>query len=752
MQMMSWAIARFGSRFTLLFEPYQKRIMHSALGRFLDQPLDLMIGLTEPDGTQRALPFTNRCELLYNCEQFERMNSITFRGYCRATHLRFEFNIHSVFYPQNEPLCTMPAFYMEMRLYPAGVIRREAPGVEMPHEARLFFRIHRPNTTIVASQDNGGRIDMTYDVPLEPEPMPERGIKRSVTVHERIQSRNIGAVVDDDGQGLSIVLPVTQPGEGVKWRFVWGAFCDEPIADFGDNVSNAAAGRFKYTDRFSSIDDVMDEAITERDDRLAHSRRFEKLLDQIPLQLTEKHLIHQGFQTFNANTFWLIGPGHGQEEVKSESDPKRDTRGRATDWFSVTTGRRWYHGAIDVDYNMAMFYLGLWPSLLAMQFKQWAQYEVHHERSGGGYLSHDVGRGLQLTGPAYDHEMPVEENSDFLLLIQAYARWTGDLNPVHQQADLIERLTRYLIWTDRDDSGFPSEGTPNTLADAAPAAQYARKQTYLAVKRMAGLRAAADLLGRLGRHEIAENCDRLVDEARTHIHDQAWLGDHYAVCVDKSAVGLRDATTGEPLPYDELPGWDAYSIYTGNGLLLQTMIGQPPTQDFDALITDMVNSTRETLGPYGCGHTSMELHNVHISQNIWRDLLMRYLGYAGIARTQRYWDMQVMSNTGDNSHAYTDTYINNDHTFFPRGITALGYLYAYPRLTIDKLAPGGARISVDPDRNYRQRWPLLPLADWKAGKVPVCVVDPRGNVSIEGGTDPIIIRGQDNDQETTLIG
>ena len=72
------------------------------------------------------------------------------------------------------------------------------------------------------------------------------------------------------------------------------------------------------------------------------------------------------------------------------------------------------------------------------------------------------------------------------------------------------------------------------------------------------------------------------------------------------------------------------------------------------------------------------------------------------------------------------------------------------------LAPGGARISVDPDHGYAQRWPLLPLADWKAGKIPVCVVDCGGDedvcrVVIETQLESVIIRGQD-EGKTGMIG
>ena len=102
-----------------------------------------------------------------------------------------------------------------------------------------------------------------------------------------------------------------------------------------------------------------------------------------------------------------------------------------------------------------------------------------------------------------------------------------------------------------------------------------------------------------------------------------------------------------------------------------------------------------------------------------------------------------MSNTGSQSYGYVDSYMNNDLRFYSRGIASLGYYLAGPRLVINRLAPGtgGAYITVSPDREYPQRWPLLALADWKAGKIPVCVVDDHGTATIEGEIDPLIIHG-----------
>ena len=103
-----------------------------------------------------------------------------------------------------------------------------------------------------------------------------------------------------------------------------------------------------------------------------------------------------------------------------------------------------------------------------------------------------------------------------------------------------------------------------------------------------------------------------------------------------------------------------------------------------------------------------------------------------------------MHNTGEQSLGFTDNYIDESLSFSPRGIVAIGAMLAYPRLIIDRLAPGGASISVDPDRHFNQRWPLLPLADWAAGKIPVCVVH-DGLVHIENDSDPVFVRGEQSD-------
>ncbi len=739
MQLMSWSIARLGSRFGLLFEPHHKRVRHSALGRFLDAPLDLAVGLEGPDGKVRVLPFTQEGESFHTVEQFERANSITFRAYSSDYQLRFEFNIHSTFYPQDESLCLLPAIYLEMRINPSKPIRWVEPKFPTPKKVKLFLKLKRPDTDIQVYCPNesdglGGRIDLEYDVDLTPKldhlPVNEKLAAASRKVHasERIISLNPGAIPTSEGDGLQIELPVSEEGSGIKWRLVWGAFCGDPILNIkqGNEVERA---KFRYASIWPSLDDVMYAAIKGRDERLVLSRNFEKLLEQAPLRAAQRHLLNQSFQQYLSNTFWCELPDR-------------------TDWFSVWEGSCFFHSTLDVEYNLTPMYLSLWPSLLSMQFDQWATRGEAHEASNGMYLAHDLGVGFDATTMGYDHHMPVEENCNFLLMMQAYAHWTGDLIPIRKHEDLLLKLADYLLWTDTDDSGFPSKGVANTIDDATAAQQYSRKQTYLALKRLAALAAVSDMLMQINKTELGQMYQDIVDRFSPIVEKTAWRGDHFAVCVDRSTVGVRDAWTNRPLTDDEIDGADAYSIYSSNGLLLPMMCGQPWLISESKIRRDLVSAVRETLGHYGCGHNDQEIENVWVSQNLWRDHMMRYLGASGPNRAQGYWDMQIMSNTFGQSYGFVDTYVTNNLSFYPRGATTFGYLLSYPRLIIDRLAPGGARISVDPDHGYAQRWPLLPLADWKAGKIPVCVVDCGDDedvcrVVIETQLESVIIRGLD---------
>jgi len=710
MQLMSWQIARLGSRFGIFFEPHRRRIMHSALGRLLDQPMELIVGLVEPDGRERVLPFCADGELFEHPEQFERPNSITYRAYCPAYGLSFEFNVHSVFSPQDEELCLMPAIYLEMRVNPADVFRGQPPEHVRPDKVKLFLRVRRDQTHITVSDD--GRIDMQYQIPAT-------AGRPTLSATDRIVSLNPAVTTEPDKNGLSITIPVTATGSGTKWRLVWGSFCNDSVLHLatGDDHDR---GKLRYTQFWNNLDELIADAIEHRDERLARSRQFERAIEQTPLRMAQRHLIHQTFQTYLSSTFWC------QKQVGDNNDEQ---------WFGTWASSGQLTPSLEVEYHLALFALCLWPNLLAIQFDRWAGRDRAHPESEGSYLHHP-------------DSSPVEENANFLLMLQAYTHWTGDISVMCRHAELIHRLANYENWTDRQDCAFPTQGgVAETQREPALA-----RQTTQAIKRAAGLAAASDLLGRLDRSDLADQLDKIVQRSMKKIEEAAWLGDHYARSVDQSGTADESQWSDDTgLTYEQHALRDAYSINTGSSLLLPILIGQPPLLDHDRLVRDITGSLCETLGPYGCTECSTEPNKLFISHNLWRDHFARYMGMSAPAFTQCYWDLQTASNTGFNSLGFTDTYVSDSRCFSPRGVASMGYLLAYPRLVIDRLSPGGARISVDPDRFFYQRWPLLPLADWKLGKIPVVVVDGvTGTVKIECDIDPVFVRGEQT--EDSMIG
>ena len=337
----------------------------------------------------------------------------------------------------------------------------------------------------------------------------------------------------------------------------------------------------------------------------------------------------------------------------------------------------------------------------------------------------------------------MDESAWFLLLLCAYTRWTGNLVPARRHGDLAQRLAAYLRWTARKQCGFASAGTVAPARGAGLTAP--PTPTAAAVTRLAGLAAAADLLTHLERPVEAELLEAVVGVCVDAIECGAWAGDHYSRCPAALTDPNRDDwaetdATFEPSAHDE-----TYGINTGSAVLPLLLVGQSPLLGPERLINDILSSQRETLGPYGCAESSAHPERIYLGQNLWRDQLARYLGLAAPSFSQCYWDLQVQCNSGGQSMGFAETYVHDHRPFSSVGVVSFGCLLCYPRLVIDRLAPGGARISVDPVRHFPQRWPLFPLADWQARKIPVCVVDANGRVTIENDNDPVFVRGDDSD-------
>jgi hypothetical protein len=283
----------------------------------------------------------------------------------------------------------------------------------------------------------------------------------------------------------------------------------------------------------------------------------------------------------------------------------------------------------------------------------------------------------------------------------------------------------------------------NTIDDASPAVQYGKKQIYLGVKAAAACQVGVKML------EAAEitNTGQYLDFAKKGyqtIELEGWLGDHYAVTLTRTKDGLFDPWSGKPQT-GELEGWDAYHIYTANGLALLDMVGCKGGLNEQHLKTDLFQAVNPTLSEYGCRHSSYTHHKTlndsdsskpddynpekmadgvevvftppsqvgWVSMNMLRDIAAGYRGLDLFSLADRYWNWQTTTNSQKLTQFFETFYGNNLHCY-PRGVAVFGYLDSVTGFrydAVDKI------YSFSPIRT-NLTIPLFLFADWKQGTAP----------------------------------
>ncbi len=91
-----------------------------------------------------------------------------------------------------------------------------------------------------------------------------------------------------------------------------------------------------------------------------------------------------------------------------------------------------------------------------------------------------------------------------------------------------------------------------------------------------------------------------------------------------------------------------------------------------------------------------------------------------LANCERYWEQQLFANGpgAEKPNCFTETSLSNNLVWYPRNAAIFGLTMAMARLTrnTDRKTPD----AIEPVKPGC--WPLLPLADWKKGDVPIAVV------------------------------
>jgi len=710
MHLLTDAAAALGSRFNLIFDPREHRVFQNAIGEFRELPLELTVGVRTPEGELWALPFTDAAAHFPFVEQFISATTIEYRAVHPDLWIELRLRLRAPFYPRDARLSCAPFFYVDVQVAPLRKLRWESCQTPL-ERGELVFELAG-----AAARFERTKKGISY---VFTSTAPARAELPAVSVQV---SNRLDAVAGEPAGANAVRQPFElSGGRPARMSLIWSNWIDKPVLQvFGKKTP------FKYRQLFDSREAMLRWAVREREQIEARCEVLDTALSDWSLGTAASHLTALALHSFLVNTWWTVRPD-----------------GR--DWFSVWEGSCLYHSTLDVEYNDAMLYLALWPELLEMLLDEWAEFEVDGQETlgpegkGTSFLCHDMGSDHVVGKQFYPHHMEVEENANYLLLTAAWASLTGKAREAASRLPLCRRLAQFIVRADSSGDGVPDRGVANTIDDACPALQYGGEQVYLAVKAQAALWALAELEQRCSpRQDQGERWRAFAAKSIKTIEAQAWLADHYAVSLSRTTEGLTEPWTGEPLPPGELAGWDDYSIYTVNGLLLPFIAGlRMPRWKLNRFAEDIENAARATMTPYGCRHSSSAGGAVWFSQNIWRDCVAAYLGIDMLNNVERYWDYQLT--TGENWRAslYYDTTEQNNLCFYPRGVTVFGLPLSAAGLSLDRIS---GSLVLRPVRSTL-RVPLLPLADWEHMRVPVLTVSHREGVAIARISERDLLKG-----------
>jgi len=667
-------------------------------------PLSLHAGIIV-NGKTITLPLCQEGERFEFVDQTMTPTTMQLGGIDPDTGIHVKLTIRIPFRPRDENFSTTPAIFfdIEVEKYAYNFRWRQQKYENVEGEVFLYFSGKDFNFEV-----KDDFINAKYSSPLL-YPEKDGSVKtESLLCEDRILVLS-GEILNKEGcAGGRFPFSLKKGETGPIISLAWCSY-DPPVLEVMGKKSP-----FKYTERFKSIEDVVEWCRNSYTEVIENSKKVDDIILNHNLGEEISHLLCFTLHSWLFNTWWVV------------TEEKQD-------FFTVWEGSCYFHSTIDVEFTQAPFYLGVWPELLELELNEWPYFVKDGSLTLGErgketvFLSHDMGIHTFCSGQKYPHDMEVEESANYVIL--AFVHWyrTGKTSVIEKHSPLIRKLLDFIVACDTTGNGIPDKGCANTIDDAAPAIQYGSKQIYLGVKAAAACLAGFYILKKLRQKDISKY-KKFALKGLSTIEEEGWLGDHYAVTISRTIDGLVDPWSGRRMA-GELKGWDAYHIYTENTLALLDMI------DFDMglrrkrLIKDMKSALNNTLMKYGCRHTSYTPEasaftipglagtaskTGWVSMNMIRDIAAAYRGLDFLWLSGRYWDWQCTTNTREFS-LFFETFYGNNLCFYPRGIAIFGILEAAVGFTLDmsrrkmKFSPLRPGIYV----------PVLILADWKKGTVPL---------------------------------
>lgn len=699
MQLMGHSISIFGSRFGLAFDPTKKRanlIRHDAHPGL---PFEISVGF-ELDGQRRYLPLSQDGEAFEFCDFDTTATSMRMVGIDPKSGMRVSIKVTIPFRPRDVEFSVTPAIFLDVDCDRMENSYRwtKMENRDKAIEGRFFIELKNIAEESIFNFTpslNENRILIDYQSPY-------RDLKKEPIKY--MDSLNYLDVLEGNLDDKSVMEEFKlHPGERAKSIKLSLTTYDESILRvLGDQVG------FKYHQYFKNLAEVSNWAKQNRDQVMENSRLVDGIFDHHTLGQSYKHLMIQTLHTWLGNTWFTVRP-NGQ------------------DWYSCWEGNCYFHSTVDVEYTQTPFYLTVWPELLELLLDQWSHYgKPGHivfglEESGKDtvVMSHDMGEYTLCNHQIYPHDMPVEENTNYLLMLFSHYLRTGKTELIHKHKGLLKQLIDFILACDSTGNGIPNLGTANTVDDGSPAVQYCSEQIYLGVKAMSAVEAGYKMLELTGDYDTSKY-KKYVETAGKTIEDTGWENNHYVVTTNKSLDGLLDSWTNKPVS-GEAEGWNEYHIYTTNGLTLLDMCGYTTSLNDEKLKIDLKHALEKTELKYGSSHSSYRKEEIAshpskigwISMNMLRDISAAYRGLDFFRMIESYWDWQLVSNSQEYM-GFHETFYGNTLCFYPRGVASFGYFDAMVGFSYSPVL--GQRSFMPIRSNIKV--PLLIFADWKKGTVP----------------------------------
>ncbi|MEN3013422.1 MAG: DUF4965 domain-containing protein [Endomicrobiia bacterium] len=672
-------LGKLGGGLTLHFKPKHKKVFISPFGILCEEAFDFVLGV-KTDSGKAFLPLADKNEIFEHIEQEISLTSLKYKAKSTKLGVIFEVKFISPFYPEDTEVSISPFLYIDIaiekipykyddnksicgnliidleNIKKTGMISKIRDKIYIKDMFYAKFKVNK----------NTGLMDLIED--------------KSKKINAEILLKNM------DNFDINNIKFKIDKDHKFKTMFIFAVYCKDVIVvkDKKENFS------LFYTNFFKNIDEVINYGIINEKHIMEKVDAFEYIINITSLSKTQKDFLAYTFHSYLINTCWLFN----YETLK--------------DIFTVIEGNCGYHSTVDVEYNVALFYLLFWPELLKKELELWYEYVKEN------WMLHDIGALFEIGTQIYPHNMEVEENCNLILLSYAYWKHTADSSLITKKYDLLKKLANFIVKCDKNKDGIPDEKTANTIDDASAAVQFSKEQIYLGLKTYSALKALSEIANFLKDNTFVKFIKKITKKIKSTIEKKAWLKDHYVVCLDKIAKNLIDVWSGKKIN-GILEGWDAYSIYTSNGLLYLLISNAEIDLNKEKIKLDILNSKKYNMTEYGCTHTSKDKSNIWISQNLWHDFVGMYFGLDFSDNIERYWQFELFENTQGRGGCFVDTYGWNHLHYYPRGVTSFGLYYGILGLKVDRIKK---EIKLSPVK-VPLKVPLVCFANWKEKKFPV---------------------------------